>query len=209
MKTKFHIIILFTSFAFIFSAHADKNPNSTVNSHTRRNEVTSLSIELGETQIIGKLGRPLGTPLIINCLVEVKTSTTSSGLSTYLLSIESVNGTKLENVVKMEFFVPMGVFVNVAENSSALDKLATRLGTPGGTSKFSKEHGYIIVEKELTKPEVSKFIHNYLNSRHSLLVYETGGFFGAPTAIPIEYEANIAGMRPFQFKSRLIVIAET
>jgi len=166
--------------------------------------------EAGNTVLVGRLGRPLGTV----CRVEVVVVEVPPKMKTfgdmgrhYGLRVDKVDGKALDRPVISRFEVnPGGTLVKLAPNDLALDHLISTMSRSG-------EHWTVTEDGELTKaqpvsPEEAERLRvGYVGSRHTLLVYETAEYWGRPKDIPEKYGFVFSVPHDFHLAAHLVVFA--
>lgn len=120
--------------------------------------------EVRQRQIIGELGKPLGTAVTVEATViagrELRHKSTDGK---YLLQVTSVDGRPLQPPEIFEFFVPGSVKVGLVTNPWALYEMKT-----------GKQTG------SLDSEQIAELERGYVGRRCTLRVFETGHFLGGP-----------------------------
>ena len=161
--------------------------------HTQEKAAVKKSItvsELVEMDVIGTLGVPLGEVVEVQAVIVSGSETRAKVLDgRYLLRIESVNRTALDEPATKTFTIWPLSHVKIANDHFSLHKLKT------GQKAKSLDSGQI---KELEKDYVGKLV--------KLLLYETGSFEGSPDRMPKDVitGADVG----FGFSTHLIVLKQ-
>lgn len=170
--------------------------------------VTAPELTSGAVKIVGALGKPLGTVMGIEAVVasERENNRLVSG-QIFVLHVEKVDGASIAKPVSLRFKVEGMTAIKVASGEREFEKLLGDLQTPGGTMRIDPLISEFVAGPIFTPAEVEAMRANYVGSRHRLVVYETGVFWGMPDNLPPDGESFISSQR-FGFHSHLVVLAE-
>lgn len=169
-------------------------------------------VEAGETVLMGRLGRPLGTVCMIEAVVvEVSPKMHSFGNMGrhYGLRIDRVDGRALDRPVVSRFVIHLGApLVKVAPNDLALDQLISRMSRPGQYWTVT-EDGFLTDFQPVSQDEAAAVRARYVGSKHTLLVYETAEYWGAPKDVPEGYGFAHSDPHEFHLAAHVVVCAES
>lgn len=170
--------------------------------------VAAPELTSGAAKILGALGKPLGTVMEIEAVVvsERENNTMVAG-TIFVLRVDKVDGAPIARPVNLRFKVEGKTVIKVAPGESELTKLLTDMQTPGGTMRIDPLVPMFVEGPTITPAEAEAIRANYVGSRHRLVVYETGVFWGMPDNLPPDGESFISSQR-FGFHSHLVVLAQ-
>jgi len=167
-------------------------------------------LESGTHQVIGALGKPLGTVVMVEAVVvqvpEIRLTFGSGFGRQYGLRVEKVDGIVLTQPVVLRFGVERsGPLVKLASSDADMDVLVAMLERGeyivGGSGGFSSGPA-------LNQEDAAKVREGYLGSRHTLYAFEDGYFFGAPHGLDLdEYGYIFSYPHSYRFFPRLKVFA--
>ncbi|MGH8017100.1 MAG: hypothetical protein ACREIA_02225 [Opitutaceae bacterium] len=172
----------------------------------------------GNVVVVGRLSKPFGTALEIECtVVEDRRLILKNPLvppehqqmsMLYKLEIQRVDGRLLDAPVVMEFEASETRDVRVAPSWHALNALVTRLTTPGARLRFDENVEGLFVPDPISVEEAEAFKRDYVGSRHTLIVYESARYEGQPENLPEGYSFFMGGAKAFGFTTYLTVLGE-
>ncbi|MGH8019792.1 MAG: hypothetical protein ACREIA_16235, partial [Opitutaceae bacterium] len=157
------------------------------------------------------------TPVEIECTVIEGKSLEGTGFQTlsgsemlrdFQLKVDHVEGKSLVPSVVMRFVVPDSRSVFVAPSWHKLEQLLKDLATAGARLRYEPTVPSYVIADTMTAEEIELFRRNYVGSRHTLVVYETGTFEGRPKNLPEDCERYMSTMLGFTFSTYLVVLAE-
>ncbi len=178
------------------------------NAHPRESAAASVTvgqIRAGSTDVIGKLGYPLGTILNIEAIVVAREGVPPTFPITYLLKVNKVNGVALSDAVVLSFVADVTSPVYVAPSAYELDQLLELLLNEGPHRPDGS--GAIAQYPPISQEEAAAIREGILGSQHRLIAYESGKWDGAPENFPEEY-GYLASRKPFALETFLVLIAE-
>jgi hypothetical protein len=145
--------------------------------------------ELNTRQVVGALGKPLGTVVEIEAKVIAGSELRMKAYDgEYLLKVSHVDGKKLEEPVVLRFATGFSV-VKLANDHFSLYEL-----------KHYKK------AKSLTSSQIDELEKDYVGKSVRLAVYEVGSFFGIPKGLPKDV---ITWAEPgFHFETSLVILAD-
>lgn len=145
--------------------------------------------ELNSRQVVGALGKPLGTALEIDAKVIAGSELRMKQYATaYLLKVSHVDGKKLESPAVLRFSTGFSN-VKLANNHFSLYEM-----------KHHKEAG------SLDSSQIAELEKGYVGKSVRLAVYEVGGFRGRPTNLPDD--APLWADVGFHFDTSLVIVAD-
>jgi hypothetical protein len=193
----------YSALAILFLAGCANRPAELV--------IPVTALESGATSVVGRLGKSLGTVMVIEAVVvEVseKLATFGSVGHQYGLRVESVGGRVLDDPITFRFIVERsGPLVKLASSELGLNQLIDQL-TRDGQFPVLTDDGELTESKAVSKAEAESVRNGYVGSRHTLLAFETGVFFGAPVGVPENLGFVFSGPNKFHFSSHLTVFSE-
>lgn len=160
--------------------------------HTQEKAAVKKTIPVSELvamDVIGYLGVPLGEVVEVQAIILSGEKRRKSLVGRYLLQIESVNGTALDEPALMTFIIWPLSHVKLANDHWSLHKLKTGRKA-----------------KSLDSEQIKELEKDYVGKRVKLSVYESGSFEGTPDRMP---EDVITGADVgFGFSTHLIVLKQ-
>jgi hypothetical protein len=172
-------------------------------------QVTARDLASGAVPLIGGLGVPLGTVAEIEGEIVATRhpgKTSVSGV-VFELRVARVDGRALAEPPNLRFRVESALVVKVAPDEAALARLITDLQTPGAMMRSNGVELVGIDPPLMSAAQAAVFREGYVGSRHRLIVYETGMFYGAPANAPPEAISHVRG-ESFGFRTHLVVLAQ-
>ncbi len=169
----------------------------------------------GQVQIVGLVGRPLGTVVEIHAEVIEDRSAADVGapspredLVEYKLRVVAVDNIRLQKHVDVSFSVVPIAFANVAPNRQQLDDLVERMQTAGARERFEPSVGGLIHVEPVSKEAAMEFLRDYVGSEHELIAFETAEYIGLPENTPDDAFGLSGAQSPFHLRSKLVIIGE-
>ena len=146
--------------------------------------------ELNRRPVIGRLGVPLGKPVVIQAkIIDGSGIDRKSYDETYLLEVSHVDGVQLDNPVLMEFYTPGYVRVKLPHNAFGL-----------------YEQVYGKAASKLDSAQTADLEKEYVGRTVLVVAYETGSFHGLPSDLP--NDVPIPQSTSFHFSTSLVVVAD-
>lgn len=143
----------------------------------KRSRITTEQIK--HSEVLGRLGQPLGTCFRIRAKISVDQSNRKGSDGNYFLTVDEVEGKKLESPAQTEFAVHRFATERVKLANDDFGLYELRNGRKAGT---------------LTHETFLELRKGYVDKIVNLVVYESGGFGGTPQNMP-------RGVRPWQGKA--------
>ena len=187
---KMKIIELLFILLVLSCSKTEKTRTNSNAGDSKENSKSKITTDLiRQSEIIGELGEPLGECFEIKAVIVKPDAHVKITLGLYYLQVTHVNNRKLSEPILYRFAVSHFATENVKVANDGFDlyKLV-----------HDKQIG------SLDSDQIRELEKGYLGSKVSLIVYETGGFYGIPEnqpeTIPLTQDKG------FSFDSQLIVL---